>query len=309
MRNRVRSPPVSNDRPTAARVGDVSNVTAFSPARRSFPPTLAEVRDALDGLLVPSIAAALLVTSPVDTVPGVDIRLDGDSWSWRGVRISHAGDPLAALVELVRGAARPGDLFVDPASSPWQWLRPTRSGTRLHAVGFDTLLGGPALRCSTEVPDTAVFELGRMFQLGEIDAPCVLDVGGVSLLVSGEDQAWFVGTLDEDPPAARAVEPVGAVQVLELAGLLGRDLGVPVDVLGGMAPGADRGEFCCVVQGMAVRVPFTVTGATVYAGEHVVDAVPPSSDGLPPGWTAVAACGSEVCAVTPHGWWVFVRTA
>jgi hypothetical protein len=273
---------------------------------RSEPLSCTELHEALSTLVSASTAAALLLVLPVSEAPGADLRVVDGRWQYRGCEVPFGDDPFVSLTSLVASRVRPSDRFINPHDVPWRWLRPVRSGVHTHVLGFDVLLGGPALRCDPDVPMPVLVDLGRQYVLGDVAAPCIADVDGMSLLISGDDDAWFAATLQYTGPVARDTSQVGAAEILEVVATISEQLGTPVELVSEDPSLAGDGEVRCMIDGFRVSAPVRVTGTAVAVGMHVVDDVAPDAE-VPAGWTATGRVGGAVCAVSPTGWWMIVH--
>lgn len=226
-------------------------------------------------------AAALHLASPVGCVVGVHVRIEDNSYQWRGRSVARAGgaDLMRTCAEastLTLAGWQSGDRALDFEGN---CLKAVRSGAYM-LIGGSFLYGGPEILCNVEA-DTAIEVAAQWLELQNPPQSGVLEVNGVQYLTHGDTRAVFIHRVDSssgDLPNRTTfdIDTVGAViqerlgfTDLEAASIGSRCAGtVDVDYVGKIETGVGTYQ---------VVVPCTI-GDSVSIGAPSGVAVPHMQD-------------------------------
>lgn len=161
-------------------------------------------------------AAALHLATPGGCVVGVHVRIEDDSYVWRGRSVGRAeGDDLARICTQASTLAltgwRAGDRALDLTGN---CLKAVRSGAYM-LIGGSFLYGGPEILCNVDA-DTAVEVAAQWLELQSPPQSGVLEVNDVQYLTHGDARAVFIHRIDGSPSGSSNQAPfdidtVGAV--------------------------------------------------------------------------------------------------
>lgn len=134
----------------------------------------------------PLVAVAHLMT-PVDVVPGVQVRVVEGHLCWRGERVAVPGGDLSSTVatvaRLVATARVPGDVFLDLSAPAGTWLKPVRTGAFVHLFGSREVFAGPAVTVDPRLPGEVVTRLCEAAALGLLPGAGEALVAGTAVTI------------------------------------------------------------------------------------------------------------------------------
>lgn len=141
-------------------------------------------------------AAALHLATPVGCVVGVHVRIEDDSYQWRGRRVGRVEDgDLARICAVASTLALWGWQAGDRALQlDGNCLKAVRSGAYM-LIGGSFMYGGPEILCNVE-PDAAIEVAAHWLELQSLPQSGVLEVNGVQYLTHGDAKAVFIHRID-----------------------------------------------------------------------------------------------------------------
>jgi len=216
-------------------------------------------------------AAALHLATPVGCVVGVHVRIEEDSYVWRGRSVGRMeGGDLARICAQASTLAltgwQAGDRALDLAGN---CLKAVRSGAYM-LIGGSFLYGGPEILCNVDA-DTAIEVASQWLELQSPPQSGVLEVNDVQYLTHGDARAVFIHRIDGSPigssnQAPFDIDTVGAViqtrlgiDELEAASIGSRCAGtVDVDYVGKIHTEAGTYQVvvpCTIGQSVSIGAP------------------------------------------------------
>lgn len=260
----------------------------------------------------PGLEAYLLLALPLGELPAATVRRASARLAWRDAEVALRGDLLGEVITLVQAGTHPGDRFFDPAGMPWEWIRTVRSGTRQLALGFEVLLGGPAVSLHAELDASVAGMLAEAFAAGEISGPpAAVMLEDHELLLDGDARCWRLDPAAPDPaPSPLQLVPTPDRRIRRIAAQLGSCGLTDVEVLE-----TDGGSYLVtgtLAQNPAWRadVPVRCSEGLTMVGvdpREIADILEPSTGFAPVGWSWVGTHAGDAVAVHTSGLWAYLH--
>lgn len=307
-------------RRSCARAATVIYVTDYDdmllPSSRFEPLSRGELEAAVSEVTGDTREAAWLLALPVGDVPGINVGFSDGTWHWRDAMVQASDDHIGDVIALIEQGRTSDDRYVAPSGQPWQWVRPTRSGSHIVVWGAESLLGLAQVTVESSVNLEAIFDLMKQCA-GDtaVRAPALVDTQAGPLFVTGDEKSWHV-IAAHAPETAESTKGGKLHQRMLSAGAqLGERLGAQYCEAGPLSTLEDVGAtalYQCYVGESLFEVPviFALGSTIMGVSPFEVDSRRvggPDVVALPSGWLEVgpAMRAGRTVVVAPDGTWAY----